>query len=441
MAVSRSILVGAIIVCILIGFGIGFAARPVIAPPPPKVVEKIVEVEVKPPELEGTIYVGAIIPLTGIWGYAGENSKVAMELAVEEFNAWLKMRGRKWEMEIIYEDTMSDPKTALEKMKALHGRGIKFFIGPMTSGEAKECKEYADANKIFYNAHGSTSPALSIPGDFLYRFAPDDTIQGPAIARLTYELGVRHVIQVWVRNPWGEGLARATAEAFEKIGGTVYEEIEISYPEGATDFPTEAATLKDAVESLIARGIPKEEIGIQTMSYEEIGPLMEDAAEYDILWEVTWIGSDASALAPILVGEIPVASEFAIATNFICTVFAPGTARYPRMEQVKRHIEETLGRTPDPYAYLAYDAVWTLGIALDTIGEYDAEKVLKIFPENVKTWSYYNGASGYFELNENGDRAWADYALWAVEEVVEGEWKWVRVGTWVGATDTIEWIK
>ncbi|RLG04410.1 MAG: hypothetical protein DRN61_03110 [Thaumarchaeota archaeon] len=435
MAVSRSMLGVIAIVCIIVGFGIGFAARPVIAPPPPKVVEKVVEVEVKPPELEGTIYVGAIIPLTGIWGYAGENSKTAMELAKEELNEWLKMRGRKWQMEIIYEDTASDPKTALEKMKTLHGRGIKFFIGPMTSGEAKECKEYADANHIFYNAHGSTSPALSIPGDYLYRYAPDDTIQGPAIARLTYEQGVRHVIQVYIKNPWGEGLARATAEAFEKLGGKVYKELEITYPEGATDFPTEAAKLKDAVESLVAKGISLEEIGIQTMSYEEIGPLMEDAAEYDILWKVTWIGSDASALAPILI-EHPVANEFARATNFICTVFAPGTARYPRMEQVKKYIEEKLGRTPDPYAYLAYDAVWTLGIALDIVGEYDPDKVIEVLPRVVKIWSYYNGASGYFELNENGDRAWADYALWAPAEE-----EWVRVGTWVGATDTIEWTK
>jgi branched-chain amino acid transport system substrate-binding protein len=108
----------------------------------------------------------------------GENDKVALELAVSDVNEWLTSLGKPWRVKLIVEDTATDPKTALDKVQALHGRGVKIFIGPMSSAEVSEVKSYADANGLLIISQSSTSPALSIPNDSILRFCPTDAAQG-----------------------------------------------------------------------------------------------------------------------------------------------------------------------------------------------------------------------------------------------------------------------
>ena len=416
------------IVGLIIGAAIGYGAVMAMAPPKPTGPPA-------PPGLTGDVEVVFLCPLTGVLSTYGENNKAAAELAAKEVNEWLEARGEAWRLKLIVEDSATDPTTSLSKLKSWHGKGVLFFIGPMASGCVKELKAYADANKILVISPSSTSPALSIPDDFVYRYCPDDTIQGPGIARLMWEAGIRHVIPTWRGDAWGDGLSDATKAAFIKLGGTWHDEYAVRYDPALTDFPTQAASLKDAVEALVAGGVPKEEIGILAISFEEIVPYMEDAAEYPILSEVNWVGSDGTCLLSALV-EHEVAGPFAAKVKFTNTIFAPGVS--PKFEHVKEYCKTTLGREPDSYAYATYDIVWTLAIALDLVNAYDAEKVRDVLPSVVEN---YFGASGWFKLNENGDRAFADYNLWTVTvDPTTGEVKWEMTGVYSGATDTISWI-
>ena len=66
----------------------------------------------------------------------------------------------------------------------------------MSSAEVSEVKSYADANGLLVISQSSTSPTLSIPGDSLFRFCPDDTMQGEAIARVMREHGMRWIVPI-----------------------------------------------------------------------------------------------------------------------------------------------------------------------------------------------------------------------------------------------------
>ena len=380
--------------------------------------------------LSGQVKVVFLAPLTGVLSTYGENSKYAALLAAQEVNQWLEARGESWTFNLTVDDTATDPTTALSKMQSWHGAGVQFFVGPMSSGEVSELKSYADSNHLLVISPSSTSPALSIPDDYIFRYCPDDFIQGPAIARLMWEAGVRHVVATWRGDTWGDGLKNATATAFEDLGGTVHDAVR--YDPNLTDFPTQASALADAVQDLVDDGIPKSKIGVLAISFEEIVPYMEDASAYPILSEVNWFGSDGTCLLSSLL-ENSVARSFAATVNFTNTIFAPGVS--PKFEHVRDYINETLGRTPDSYAYNTYDIVWTLALALEAVDEYNATAVKEVLPSIV---SNYFGASGWFELNENGDRAFADYNLWTVK-VVDDNYQWVFVGVWRGATDVIEW--
>ena len=423
--IATSIAVVLMIIFLLIGLGVGYAVWGIRKPVAP---------EVKP-GLSGDVNVVYLCPLTGALSTYGENNKAAAELAAKEVNEWLAARGAEWKFKLIVEDTATDPATCLSKLKAWHGKGVLFFIGPMSSSEVKEIKEYADANKLLVISPSSTSPALSIAGDFIFRYCPDDTIQGPGIARLMWDAGVKHVIPTWRGDAWGDGLHDATKDAYVKLGGTWHDDLGVRYDPALTDFPAQAASLKDAVEKLLADGVPKEEIGILAISFEEICPYMEDASEYPILSEVKWFGSDGTCLLPTLVKH-EVAGPFAAKVKFTNTIFAPGVS--PKFQHVTEYCKRTLGREPDSYAYNSYDIVWTLAIAFDIVDAYDTEKVRAVLPKVVEN---YFGASGWFQLNENGDRAFADYNLWTVtEDPTTGEIKWTQVGVYVGAEDRIEWI-
>jgi len=378
--------------------------------------------------------IGALLPLTGVLGTFGENSKETASLAVRDVNYYLEREGRPWRLKLEIEDTATDGPTALGKMTTWFGAGVKFFVGPMSSGECKELLTYSDSNKILYVSPSSTTPALSIPGDWLLRFCPDDFIQGPAIARLIWDAGIRHVVFTWRGDTWGDGLQKATSTALGKLGGKEYEKV-LRYDPGLEDFPKEAALLNDYVQALVDRGVPKEQIGINVIAFEEIAPYMEDASEYALLKEIRWVGSDGTALSEALKTH-PVGATFAALTKFNSTQYATGVSKYPLFDYVRGHVYQVLKREPDSYSYNTYDIVWALALAIDEVG-YDTAKVREILPRVTDERTKLFGASGHITLNENGDRAFADYSLWLINEKLD----WEKVGVWRAETDSIDWIR
>ncbi len=416
-----------LIVGLIVGVGVGYAAWGI-----PK----------KPP-YEERVIVG-LLPLTGVLSTYGENSKFTALLAEKDVNTYLENLGKPWRLKVIIEDTETTPAKAREKLEYWHGEGVKFFFGPMSSAEVSECKGYADANHLLVVSPSSTSPALR-EDDWVFRFCPHDFIQGPALAKLIYEAGVRHLIISNRGDTWGDGLALAVHDAFVELGGTVHYwdetagRSELRYDPGKEDFPDLAGLLKDKVNELLGQGISKEEIGIDVIAFEEIVPYMEDCTAYDILKEVKWFGSDGTCLMGSLV-EHDVAGPFAAEVKFANTLFAPGLSENPRFAYVRGMGLQVLGRELDAYAYATYDIVWCLAMALDKYG-YDPDAIKPHFKDLVWDWTSKYGASGPIELDENGDRAYADYDIWAVL-FEDGTPTWVKIGIWHGpAPGEIEWLK
>ena len=164
------------IVALLIGVGVGYGIGPIIGG-----TQTATSTGRQP--LTGTITIGSLLPLTGDLGSYGENSRSAIELAENDFTAYLAKMGQTWTLDIQIEDTATDPVKALEKLQELNAKGIGIIVGPQTSGETRNIKGYADSNNMLLISQSSTAPELAIAGDNVFRFVTDDTRQGPAIAR------------------------------------------------------------------------------------------------------------------------------------------------------------------------------------------------------------------------------------------------------------------
>ncbi len=386
-----------------------------------------------PAAATGTQTIAGMFPLSGVLSSFGENSAEAAKLAADDINDWLNRENRGWTLDLVIVDTQTDGSIALNRMQNRYNDGIKFFAGPQASGVAGECLPFANNNQILFISPSATSTALAIPDDWFFRFCPDDSLQGPAIAAVAADAGVKNLIFSWRGDTWGDGLQAAAANSAQNRNIKIYDP-GIRYDPSKQNLGNEVSLLNGYVDELVAQGIPLEQIGICLICFEEAASFIAEAANYSQLKDIVWIGSDGTALSQDLLNNDS-AKQFAIKVNFISPMSRmPDEPPQSWRGQCWNHIYNNLNREPDVYSYNTYDIIWALALSIDQAG-YDPEAVRKILPQITDDWSKTFGASGHIVLNEYGDRAHADFDYW----LINAGGQWDSVGFYEGALDSIEW--
>lgn len=409
------------IVMILVGFGIGYVVAPSIS-------------GAVGGGLSGEVEIGALMSLSGDLAHFGENEQAAAEFAISEVNALLASMDAGWTLKLVPEDTQTDPDIALEKLESLAARGIQLIVGPLSSGEVRAIKGFADANKILVVSQSSTAPDLAIADDYIYRFCPTDKLgQGPALARMMYDDGITHVIPVARNDAWGIGLKDATETKFEALGGTFLTGID--YDPEATEFTSEASVLAGLVQDAIsAHGA--ENVAVLHISFEEAVPFMTACINHAVLSQVIWYGSDGTATSGAILGDTNV-RDFVLKVGYPCTIFSPAPTG-EKFERVRQNGIDVLGREPESYSYSVYDIVWAYALSLLAVNEYNAEAVRVVLPTITET---IFGASGSIILDEAGDRTAGDYNVWMILEVSAGNYDWKVVARYVLTSDEVQWVE
>jgi len=380
--------------------------------------------------LTGPITIGALLSLSGDLRTFGENEKAALELAQKDINNWLAKVRPGVKVQLAIEDTATKPQQALEKVQALAARGIKFIAGPLSSGEVRNIKTYADENNILIVSQSSTATDLSVPKDNVFRFITDDAAQGPALARLMYATGIRYYIPIWRGDTYGDGLKSSTEQAFKRLGGNV--DAGVRYNPEVKEFTTEVAALADKVRAAIST-YGKERTAVHLIAFEEAVTFFNEAAKQPVLKEVRWYGSDGTALSGG-VADDPVSAKFSRDTKFLNTIFAP--TRSDIFNRVRDTVKNQVGREPDSYSYTMYDILWVLTQSILMANAYDPALVKELLPTVAGA---YFGASGWTVLNENGDRKTGDYDIWVLESAGDkSEWKLAAV--WSATSDSITFV-
>ena len=172
------------------------------------------EPETSEPETAGgipaVVNVGLLLPATGDIASHGVDNIIASRLGAADFNAYLRDSGEPWQVNLVNEDTQTDPAIALEKIQSLNSKGIKLILGTETSAELLNIKSYADSNNMLLISPSSTTPKLAIQ-DNIFRLIPDDTKQAVVIAELLKFDGIRVIVPVYRGDVWGDGPVRGRA--------------------------------------------------------------------------------------------------------------------------------------------------------------------------------------------------------------------------------------
>jgi branched-chain amino acid transport system substrate-binding protein len=386
------------------------------------------------------IRIGLLVDLSGPLTTYGEDIRDACLIGVEDINAYFAEKGQPYRVKLFVEDTKVDPKIALDKVQALHGKGITLIVGPMGSGEVKQIAEYVTANKIIIISPSSTAApqllGVTKPEEkkFIFRFVPTDAFQTEAIAGEAAELGIKGVVITYIGNAWGKGLADFAKPKFEDRGIEVKDVIEYPDPPPA-DFTPYIAVIEKDVNELLQK-YDKTQVAVVAFSYEEVYTMLSQISDKSPLIEVKWLGCDGTAKSRKIV-DIP---EKVNKVGMYSTLF---DSKGPSFDKLDKTYKQRYGRDIYQYALDAYDAQWVIALSYaevyDKLGKYDPEEMAKTIP--VVTEKYSKGeygvtpVSGYVKLDEYNDRASGDYAIWAVENS-----EWVLKGVWRYEENKIEWM-
>ena len=359
--------------------------------------------------LEGDVNIGVIYPLTGDLAERGTHRLAGAELGAVDFNEYLASMGMDWQLVLNVEDTETKPTASLEKAQLLNSKGVKLIIGPAGSGNVLSVKPYADQNNMLVLSCCSTSPTLAIPGDSVFRLAPDDSVQGLALARLIELEGIEALVPIWRQDDYGNNLVNLVRENFESRG--VVDE-GIPYDPIQADYSAAASLLADSVQNL-ADEHGADKVAVLIVSYDEIVNIVQGADNYPILKEVRWFAGESIAKESFILQDA-IASEFVNAVDL--TAFQIFENRGDKFARVTQHIVDQFGVVPATYVYQSYDAVWLIGLSILESGTADPTAVKAVLPGVAET---YQGALGSTKLNDAGDLLPLDLAIW---QVADGQW-------------------
>lgn len=378
----------------------------------------------KPSGLTGDVFIGTLLPLSGDLSSQGEDDKAAIQMATADFNKYLKKNNMKWNLKIVHEDSATNPVIALEKITSFNAKNIHLVVGPASSSELRNIIGYANSNEMLIFSPASTAPSLAIPNDNVYRLTPDDSKQGPAISALLINSGIDVIVQVVRADTWGDGLSASITESFEEKGGIVAQTIR--YNPESPEFSVSTSLLAKEVNDQIILHDAKS-VGVIMISFAETLQFMQSASEYEILDDVRWFGTDANTKEDRII-EDPIGSKFADKVQFTTTLLS--MADNSIHKNVETRLVKELGKTPNTYAFSAYDIIWILGL---TMIEADSNNVsdLTLIIEDIA--SNYNGAVGNTKLNEAGDLDTSNYDVWGIRDG-----NWVLLGKYTQSNDSIE---
>ncbi|RJP22209.1 MAG: hypothetical protein C4527_22215 [Candidatus Omnitrophota bacterium] len=305
----------------------------------------------------GEIKLGALVPLTGEFSEQGQWYQEAIMLASEDFNAYLARNNYPYHLQVVMEDTGTNPAQALEKLRTFKTQDIVFVIGPFTSAEAAAVKDFADENDMLLVSPTSTAVSLAIAGDTLIRLAPDDSKQAGVIAKEIQWNGITKIFGIARNDEFGNSLSQAMIDWITEMNGEY--RVVTQYAPNTEDYTTHLQVLNQQVEAAAAE-IGAASVAVHLISYEEATHIFRQASAFPALTSVAWFGCDGTGGAPVFLND-PIAAEFAVATRFSSPAFAPIAPSLQIWEGLKNRLQTVWNHRSNLLSVLTYDSVWLGG--------------------------------------------------------------------------------
>lgn len=337
-------------------------------------------------------------PLSGPQSVLGISIRNAVELAIEQLSTPITDMG--YTVEFVPFDDQATPDVGVANAQQIvNDASIMAIIGHLNSGVAIPSSEVYNDNNLVMVSPANTAVTITDRGlPVVNRICGRDDTQGQAGAQFVASLeGVESVYVLHDTTAYGQGVAeffRNEAEA-QELTVLGFEGIE------------EAANFDGVLQPILALAPDLIYFG---GIYSQTGIFLNQAraAGYEGLF-MGPDGFDSSEFAEL-------AGEGAIGTYYT-TVAAPPTF-YPAAGQFIEDYVERFGEDPQPFAAQSYDSTGIVLAAIAALLESDEELTRTALAEAVRATEDYEGITGTYSFDDNGD---PEYATYVVIEVTSSE--------------------
>ncbi|HAZ05631.1 MAG TPA: hypothetical protein DCY58_04230 [Acetobacterium sp.] len=364
--------------------------------------EPIVQtIEEKISPIGGEVKIGALLPLTGNRSENGEEIKMILEYAVDQFNNYAKSRNTDLSLTLMVEDTGSDNAQAVAAAKTLTAQGINSIIGPINSAELEAVKPVFDAAGITAISPLSSSMALA-QTDRLYRLVLNDGVETKALSTLLAQRGIDELIILYADDSYGQAMVN------QMKAGFAGEVVALGYD--ATN-PDLAMPVSMAEAALVTSDPAK--TAVLTVSYNEVVELFKALPKDSNLRQLKWYGTDSSASSKALQNDSE-AAETAAQLDYTTIDFSPYGDKFDPLYYVINDELEVDGPLKESLIS-SFDGIWLLGCAYLQEGSNVSPEVLNGYLAKAG----FHGLGGVLKLDRNGDRQIGYYKFYHLMPAAE----------------------
>lgn len=324
------------------------------------------------------IKIGSLMSLSGALASYGGPINNGCLLAAKHINDAGGILGK--EVQIVTRDTKTDPTSGVDAARKLIDiDGVSAFVGALSSGVSMPVAEsVAIPNEIVQISPASTTPQMTSleDDDYVFRTVVSDEYQGVILGQLALDRGYETISVLYVNNAYGQGLANASTEWFEKQGGEVY--TKVPYEKGKASYRGELsqATSKKP-DALILIGYP-----------ENGSTIIRQAISEGFIDEFLFVDGLKS---PELIENV--GAQYLEGTYGT----TPGSKETPSLGTFNQEYEKEFGKAPPkPFMTNAYDAVVIIALAMQRAGDTSSQAIR----DNLREVSNEPGEKIYAGVDE-----------------------------------------
>jgi branched-chain amino acid transport system substrate-binding protein len=370
-------------------------------------------------KFDGSMKVGAIVPLTGDLQQYGETGNIALEMAEKVANDALADAGYDGKVELLVEDGETKEDAAKSAAEKLAGEDVSCIVGDWASSSTLAVAQSVTIDEgIPLISPASTAGELTTLEDdgLVFRTVPSDNLQASVLAdAIAEDIGDGGKVTVAARNnAYGTGLAAAFQEAGDEAGLEVSEPILMDPDSPQAKSEAADITAEDA-DAYLLIDYPD--------AFLKLGPELVKTGKWDPA--KTW-GSDG-----LRSEDLPKTGNEKFTEGMRGT--APTSAEAPAAEAFDKLWHEDSKRperqTYDSDNFDAFLACVLAAVAADSADPSDVADALTDVSGGGTKYTFeeltdaikaaadgedidYEGAASPLDWDENGDPAAAFYEIW-----------------------------
>ncbi len=384
-----------LVVGLLVGAGVGYY----MAPAGDGGDGETITVTVEKNPLEGkTIQIGNVVAST-----AGLETAVPQyeDLIAVDINDYFAKLNYDIDLEFLIDTADAQAAIHLEKVQSFKAMDLSVFLGGGWSSQAQAALSYVNDNDMLMISSSSTSPLLAIPNDRLCRTCPTDFVQGPAISNMWKSWGVDAILLFQRGDSWADGIYNVLIPELEKVDIAVIERVR--YAAEVTEFSSYLSTMDDLLEDAIAE-YGADRVGVQTISFAEQVVMMSQTVDYPNVRACIFMGTESSGRDQRMIDD---AGGLQNEIGGFSSLMTP--AKSWKWVHLDDAYFDLVAQPASFYTATDHDAAWCIALSTIEAGSIDANDVAPLWPTVPRN---YFGASGWVDLDENGDRAAGVFDIW-----------------------------